>query len=67
VLIALPSVTHSFDWNGRHVELPLETTGTTALARVPSSASLLPPGYYMLFILDADRTPAEAKIVRVTP
>lgn len=65
VLIALPSVTHSFDWNGRSVQLATQVPASSLTTRLPSSASKLPPGYYMLFGLDDARTPSVARIVRV--
>ncbi|MGH2703732.1 MAG: galactose oxidase-like domain-containing protein [Actinomycetota bacterium] len=70
LLMALGSMTHSFDQNQRSVQL--QTTGTAqspsgesltiAVGPTPQAAS---PGYYMLFVLDAVRTPSVAKIVRV--
>ncbi len=32
----------------------------------PANANLAPPGYYMLFLLDADGTPSKARFVRLT-
>jgi hypothetical protein len=66
VLIGLPSMTHSFDMNGRHVQIPVWWTGSGyALLGGPADARVAPPGYYMLFVLDANRVPSVAKIVRV--
>ncbi|MDE8667811.1 DUF1929 domain-containing protein [Pseudarthrobacter sp. H3Y2-7] len=46
------SSTHQMDTNSRLVDLPITGTGTTRTAVVPSNASLLPPGPYMLTVMD---------------
>lgn len=46
------SSTHQMDTNSRLVDLPITGTGTTRNAVVPSNAALLPPGPYMLTVLD---------------
>ncbi len=66
VLIGLGSMTHSFDGNQRYVQLPLVPTGSgTAAIAGPPNPETAPPGYYMLFLVDAARTPSVAAIVRV--
>jgi len=45
---------------------PASSAGSTApTAQVPTSKSLLPPGYYMLFILNGNGVPGVAPWVRV--
>jgi len=39
--------------------------GTLGLA-VPGEATIVPPGYYMLFIVDDQATPSVARWVQVT-
>ena len=67
VLLALGSMTHSFDFNQRYVQL--QVTGqqgtNTAIVRGPVSARHAPPGGYLLFVLDDDRTPSEGRFVEV--
>ncbi|WP_049829261.1 galactose oxidase early set domain-containing protein [Arthrobacter sp. RIT-PI-e] len=46
------SSTHQMDTNTRLVDLPITGTGATRTAAVPSNAALLPPGPYMLTVLD---------------
>jgi hypothetical protein len=70
VLVSLGSVTHSFDENQRYVQLPVvgagqAPSGESLTASVGPDPQAAPPGYYMLFVLDAVRTPSVAKIVRV--
>jgi len=68
VLIALGSMTHSFDMNQRYVQLEVLSTdaaaGTTTF-RAPPTAMVAPAGHYMLFILDQNRIPSVAEIVMV--
>ena len=70
VLLALGSMTHSFDTCQRYVELRVtaiasEGAAHTVRALAPPDARVAPPGYYMLFALDAELTPSIAEIVRV--
>ncbi|MEJ5946042.1 galactose oxidase early set domain-containing protein [Pseudokineococcus basanitobsidens] len=46
------SATHQTDTNARLVDVPFTAEGTTLTARVPDNPALLPPGPYMLTILD---------------
>jgi len=67
VLVAPAEVTHGVDMNQRLVPLRIETTvasgGLNVLA--PASAAIAPPGYYMLFVVDAAGTPSHARWVRL--
>jgi galactose oxidase len=71
VLIALGSMTHSFDENQRVVQLPVGAVlpganGTSVMiAGGPKDSSSAPPGYYMLFVLDQNRVPSVAQIVHI--
>jgi hypothetical protein len=71
VLLALGSMTHSFDSNQRSIELPMGVVpgapGAPSLvvAGGPADSHLAPPGDYLLVALDADRTPSEAEVVRL--
>jgi hypothetical protein len=71
VLVALGSMTHSYDMNQRLVELPMVYSGefgehTVHFVRAPISAETAPPGNYMLFALDAARVPSVAQIITLT-
>ena len=71
-LVAIGSVTHSTDFNGRYIELDLrgggkEPRGNVTL-RGPEDGRIAPPGHYMLFLLRKVRgvsVPSVAQIVRV--
>ncbi|MFE2285698.1 galactose oxidase-like domain-containing protein [Streptomyces sp. NPDC059443] len=59
------AVTHTTDVEQRSVELGLEKTAGAVTVTVPVDPTLVPPGWYMLFVTDADGTPSVAKWVRV--
>lgn len=72
VLIALGSMTHSFDQNQRMIQLETVSVASnggtwTLRLRAPNRFSVAPRGYYMLFVRDANRTPSKAKILRLRP
>lgn len=60
-LISPMSATHQTDTNARLVDVPLTGTGATRTATVPTNPNLLPPGPYMLSVLDAQGVPSVAK------
>lgn len=59
------AVTHSTDVEQRSVALGLEKTAGAVTVTVPADPTLVPPGWYMLFVTDADGTPSVAKWLRV--
>ena len=66
VLVGLGSMTHSFDMNQRQIQLPVQASGPGyATLGGPPDARVAPAGHYLLFILDANRVPSVAKIVRL--
>lgn len=68
VLLAPTTVTHSVNTSQRHLELRLTgVRGTAVGLRTPPSAADAPPGYYMLFLLDAKGVPSTAKWVKLGP
>lgn len=62
--VRLSSTTHSFNANQRINHLGFSKTATGLDVTVPSSATLCPPGHYMLFILQGG-VPSLAQIVQV--
>jgi hypothetical protein len=73
VLIRPAAVTHSSDPNQREVELPITgvmgASGESKTLEVglTSNPNLAPPGYYMLFLDNANGVPSEAQWVHVGP
>ncbi|MFE2233728.1 galactose oxidase-like domain-containing protein [Streptomyces sp. NPDC059442] len=59
------AVTHTTDVEQRSVELGLTKGAGTVTVDVPKDRTLVPPGWYMLFVTDGDGTPSEAKWVQV--
>jgi Domain of unknown function (DUF1929)/Bacterial Ig-like domain (group 2) len=64
-LIKLGSVTHGFNFGQRLVKLKFTRTGNTLAISTPSNANLAPPGYYLLFVIDANGVPSVASMVQV--
>ncbi|MFJ8143941.1 galactose oxidase-like domain-containing protein [Streptomyces sp. NPDC096048] len=64
-LIRPAAVTHSSDPNQRFVDLPLSVDGNNVDLNVTSNPNLAPPGWYMLFAVDANGVPSVAKWVRL--
>ena len=66
VLVALGSMTHSIDMNQRVVQLQHYAASDTASVLVaPPTPEAAPPGHYLLFVLDANRTPSMARVIRI--
>ena len=64
-LTAPSSSTHQTDTNARLVDLPITGMGANRQATIPANAALLPPGPYMLTVLDTDGVPSIAKWVTI--
>jgi Domain of unknown function (DUF1929)/Glyoxal oxidase N-terminus len=67
VLMRPGSVTHSYNMEQRLVGLDIEgQVGNQLTLQAPPNANIAPPGYYMLFVLNADGVPSEAVFVQLT-
>jgi len=65
-LIRPGSVTHTLDMDQHYVELTF-TKGTGELiVDIPVNLNLAPPGYYMLFLVNATGVPSTAAFVRLS-
>ena len=65
-LIRPAAVTHQSDPNQRYVALPLSVNGSTIGLNVTSNPNIAPPGWYMLFVTNANGVPSVAKWVHVS-
>ncbi|MFE4638949.1 galactose oxidase-like domain-containing protein [Streptomyces sp. NPDC056773] len=66
VLLAPTTVTHAVNTSQRHLELRMTgVRGRTIGLRAPATAADAPPGYYMLFLLDAKGVPGTARWVKL--
>lgn len=66
MLIAPGAVTYGNDMHQRGVKLPFKNSGPNLTVTIPNSSSLVPPGWYMLFIVDQNGIPSVAKFARVS-
>jgi hypothetical protein len=64
-LVRPGAVTHQFDEDQRYLSLAFQQSGSTLSLEAPTSATLAPPGYYMLFVLNAAGVPSVAHWVRL--
>jgi Domain of unknown function (DUF1929) len=65
-LIRPAAVTHQSDPNQRFVALPLSVSGNHIGLNVTSNPNIAPPGWYMLFVTNANGVPSVAKWVHVS-
>lgn len=59
------AVTHTTDVEQRSIELGLTKGKGSVTVDVPEDRALVPPGWYMLFVSDADGVSSEAKWIQV--
>jgi hypothetical protein len=64
-LVRLGAVTHSDNMEQRYIPLSFTAGATSLTATSPANANVAPPGYYMLFIIDANGVPSVASMVNV--
>jgi hypothetical protein len=64
-LIRLPSVTHAFDESQRFMRLSFTADAAGLTVKAPTERNRMPPGHYMVFILNASGVPSVAKIVKL--
>lgn len=65
VLVKTGAVTHSFDMDQRYVPLQFNQDGQTLSIEMSPFAADTPPGFYHLFVLNADGTPSISTIMRM--
>jgi YVTN family beta-propeller protein len=65
VLIKTGAITHSWNMDQRYLELPFTVNGNILDVTAPTRASDATPGYYMLFLLNANGVPSKAKILKI--
>jgi len=64
--VRLPSVSHTIDFDQRYMELSFTKSTNSLSATIPANGNIVPPGYYMVFILNSNGVPSESKMVKVT-
>ena len=67
VLVRAGAVTHAFDMEQRLVELSFKNAAGVLHVTAPAKGNIAPPGYYLLFILNAEGVPSVAHFVQLLP
>ena len=65
VLIRTGAATHFFDMNTRFVPVTFQQAAGGLTISAPANSNLAPPGYYMLFIVNANGVPSIAPFVQL--
>lgn len=65
-LMAPMSATHQTDTNARLIDLPLSGATGSKTVQIPNNPNIVPPGPYMLTVLDVNGVPSAAKWVWVS-
>jgi hypothetical protein len=61
------ATTHSMDSEQRLVDLPIQVTGPGAvLLQMPATATIAPPGWYLLCVVTATGIPSEGSWIHLT-
>ena len=64
-LIAIGSVTHAFNENQRIVPASFQAGSNSIDVTLPANANLMPPGYYMLFLIDTNGVPSISSMLNI--
>jgi galactose oxidase-like protein/Big-like domain-containing protein len=63
--VRLGAVTHDNNMEQRYIPLSFTAGATSLSVTAPANADIAPPGYYMLFIVDANGVPSVARMVNI--
>lgn len=66
-LVSLATTTHSTDMSQIYRELTFTKTATQVTINAPLNTNELPSGYYMVFLVNSNGVPSEAKIIKFSP
>jgi hypothetical protein len=64
-LIRLSAITHTFNQDNRFLKLGFSMAQGGVSVQIPSNANHAPPGWYLLFLVNAAGTPSVASILRI--
>lgn len=64
-LVKTGSVSHGFNMDQRFVELTFQQSGGRLTVQGPARSADAPPGFYMIFVLNAAGTPSIGRIARI--
>ena len=61
------AMTHGWNMSQRRIELEItNVAGTSIDAAIPANANVVPPGWYLIYVLDGNRVPSEGHWIRIT-
>jgi hypothetical protein len=63
--VRLGAATHANNMEQRYIPLSFTAGSTSLTTTAPANADIAPPGYYMLFIIDANGVPSVARMVNI--
>ena len=64
-LVRAGAVTHSFNSETRFINLPIPRRGNIVTVRSPATANIAPPGFYLLFVWNAEGAPSIARMIEI--
>ena len=64
-LVRVGAATHSFNNETRFFNLSIPQTGNMVTVKSPATANIAPPGFYLLFVWNAEGVPSIAKIIQI--
>ncbi len=64
-LVSLAAETHSHNTDQRRVAVAFTQVGPTVTAVIPPSATILPPGYYQLHVVDTNGVPSVGVVIEL--
>jgi hypothetical protein len=64
-LVRTGAASHSFNNEQRFAELSFTQAGPLVSVKLPTDRDVVPPGYYMLFVFNAEGVPSNAAIVKI--
>lgn len=64
-LVRFGAATHNFNNDMRFIELGFTQADATLNVQLPSSKTVAPPGYYMVFVFNAEGVPSISKVLRL--
>ena len=64
-LVKTGGITHGFNMDQRFVDLEFAVSANAVSVTMPASGNIAPPGFYMLFVHDANGTPSMAHMIKL--
>ncbi|RVU85979.1 DUF1929 domain-containing protein [Leucothrix sargassi] len=65
-LVKTGAVTHAFNMEQRFIEADFTNTSSGIRVKIPDSANVATPGYYLMFLINDKGVPSEGHIIRIS-